>query len=176
MNPVRGRWLVAFDVDCGEFLPGRRLVLRGLRDEGTWAEAFGDRLPAGVAGPGRAVSLEHEVVPGIREDDPDGPGWYGRELAGVEFHPDLPRPAWDRGDGQGWLAVPPGEPCARGGWGPYALPRGARLLRFAVFANLAVRPAADGGVVVHRVSDPAGHLVVDLATGTAGWEPARPGR
>jgi hypothetical protein len=68
--------LVSFDVDCGEVVPGRHLRLRGLRDEGRWPDRLGNRLPDEVQGSSQMVSLHWEVVPPVREDDPDAARWY----------------------------------------------------------------------------------------------------
>lgn len=169
--------LLAFDVDCGEVVPGRHLWLRGLRDEGHWPDRLGNRLPDDVAGSWQMVSLDWEVVPAVGRDDPDAAAWHRSDVAEVRYDVDPPL-GWDpftaSGVGGATVDAPPGH---SGSYGPYPLPDGAREVSFTVIPYLDRRPGGaqdpDGAAhVVERSPDPVGRVVIDLPARVASWEPA----
>lgn len=174
--------LLAFDVDCGEVVPGRHLHLRGLRDEGHWPDRLGNRLPDDVQGSWQMVSLDWEIVPAVREDDADAAKWYQHDVAEVEYAVD-PALSWDMhrasGVGGGTVDVTPGQPSSRGSYGPYPLPVDARQVSFAVFPYLnrrSVSPRGDSaaGDVIEGSQHPVGRVVIDLSAAAARWEVAAP--
>jgi len=169
--------LVDFDVDCGEVVPGRHLHLRGLRDEGHWPDAAGNRLPDQAGGPWQMVSLDYEIVPAVREDDTDAGQWFVSPIADVEYEVDPPV-TWavqEAGNvGGGSVTGEPGQPYSRGSYGPYPLPDDARQVVFTLTAYRDRRPgegAGQGGpdFVVEAAEQPLGRVVIDVRAGTARW-------
>ncbi|GAA4984477.1 hypothetical protein [Kineococcus glutinatus] len=174
--------LLAFDVDCGEVVPGRHLHLRGLRDGGRWPDRLGNRLPEHVQGDWQMVSLEWEVVPAVRADDPDAAQWYQHDVAEVEYRIDPPLD-WDlhtaSGVGGGSVDATPGRLGTRGAYGPYPLSADAREVSFTVTPYLH-RHSGGGlshgatGDVVDSSHRPIGRVVIDLGAASARWERAAP--
>lgn len=166
--------LLTFDVDCGEVVPGRHLHLRGLRDEGRWPDRLGNRLPDHVQGNWQMVSLDWELDPPVREDDPDAAKWYQHEVADVEYRVD-PALDWDlrtaSGVGGGTVDATPGQPSFHGTYGPYPLPADARQVSFAVFPYRD-RRLIDDSCVIEGSHDAVGQVVIDLTSGAARWEGA----
>jgi len=175
----KGTLLVAFDVDCGEVVPGRHLHLRGLRDEGHWPDAAGNRLPEQAGGSWQMVSLDYEINPAVHEDAPDAGQWFVSPVADVEYEvdPPLPREVQEAGNiGGGSATGEPGQPYSRGSYGPYPLPGGAREVVFTLTPYLDRRPGEDAGrggpdFVVEVARQPLGRVVIDVAAGAARWEP-----
>ena len=170
--------LLALDVDCGEVVPGRRLRVRGLRDEGRWPDRLRNRLP--VAGDWQMVSLDYDLVPPVHRDHPDAPAWYQHDVAEVTYEVDPPL-TWDLatagGVGGGTGGEASGQPSSHGTYGPYPLPSGARRVVFTVFPHLDRRPGGEAsGDVVVGSQEPAGRVVVDLGAGAGRWEPVTPAR
>lgn len=160
--------LVRFDVDCGELVLGRRVVARGLVDEGSWPDALGNEPPADVGGTWRMVSLEHELVPGFTDEEIAAAPWEHVPVVDAVYRTDVPL-TWSTGDEDGGPAgfdTPPGEVKAVGRCGPYPLPEGARQLSFDLFAVLDA-----WGHRTRRSSAPVGSVVVDLTTASARWVP-----
>ena len=179
IDDERGTLLVAFHVDCGEVVPGRHLHLRGLRDEGHWPDAAGNRLPERAGGSWQMVSLDYEIVPAVHEDDADAGQWFVSPVAEVEYEvdPPLPREVQEAGNVGGVsVTAEPGQPCSRGGYGPYPLPEGAREVVFTLTPYLDRRPGGDAGrggpdFVVQAATQPLGRVVIDVAAGATRWEP-----
>jgi hypothetical protein len=172
--------LLAFDMDCGEVVPGRHLHLRGLRDDGHWPDRLGNRLPDEVQGSCQMTSLDWEIVPAVSEGDHDAAKWYQHDVAEVQYSLDPPL-SWDlrTASGVGGCSVDatPGEPSSRGTYGPYPLPAGVRQVSFTVIPYLDRRPAdhSDGegtGSVIKGSRHPVVQVVVDLPSRSARWEPA----
>lgn len=170
--------LLTFDVDCGEVVPGRHLHLRSLRDEGRWPDRLGNRLPDHVHGSWQMVSLQWELVPAVREDDPDAAKWYQHDVADVEYRVD-PALGWDlrtaSGVGGGTADATPGQPNSHGTYGPYPLPADARQVSFTVFPYRDRRPGDDrdripNSYVIEGSQHAAGKVVIDLTSGAARWE------
>lgn len=138
---------MTFDIDCGEVVPGHRLVARGLGRGGVtdWSEW-------GITVPATGFSFEYEFVPGIPAAEQDN---FFDYLFDLEYHPDVDLGAAPP-DG-GALAPFEGGPAPHGSRGEWPLPDGAVDLRFDI--------ASAQGV-------PLGGLRVDLAARTAAWTPA----
>lgn len=160
--------LASFDVDCGELIPGQRVIARGLTDEGTWPDALGSKPPAEVGGTWQMISLEYELVPGFTDEDIAAAPWGSVPIVDAVYSTDVPL-AWSTGDERGGLAsfdVPPGEVKAVGQCGPYPLPAEAKQVFFRLFAVLDAR-----GNRIWRSPQPVGDVVVGLADGSAQWRP-----
>ncbi|WP_432483454.1 hypothetical protein [Kineococcus esterisolvens] len=175
----QGGLLVGFDVDCGEVVTGRHLHLRGLRDEGSWPDAAGNRPPAQAGGPWQMVSLDYEIVPPVHEDDADAGQWFVSPLADVEYEV-APPLRWDVQEagniGGGSTTGVLGQPYSRGSYGPYPLPDDARQVVFTLTPYLDRRPGEETGrggpdFVVEAAEQPLGRVVIDVRAGAARWEP-----
>ncbi|MCI2237407.1 hypothetical protein MO973_05865 [Paenibacillus sp. TRM 82003] len=161
--------LASFDVDCGELVPGQRVIARGLTDEGTWPDALGNEPPAEAGGTWQMVSLEYELVPGFTDEQIDAAPWENVPIVDAVYRTDAPL-AWSTGGEHGGMAsfeTPPGQVKAIGQCGPYPLPPEAEQVSFELFAVLDAQ-----GSRVWASSRPVGAVVVDVASGTAHWRPA----
>jgi hypothetical protein len=159
-------------------VPGRHLHVRGLRDEGRWPDRLGNRLPDDVQGSWQMVSLDWELVPAVREDDPDAAKWYQHDVAEVEYRVDPPL-SWDlrtaSGVGGGTVDATPGQPSSHGAYGPYPLPADAHDVSFTVFPYLERRTSNErdrraSNDVIEGSQHPVGQVVIDLASEAARWE------
>ncbi|WP_375475374.1 hypothetical protein [uncultured Jatrophihabitans sp.] len=151
-------FLLCFDIDCGELVPGHHFVARGLSDVGQlnrsdWDESATDSAPV------QGFALEYELTPGVSEGHRDD---FFRYLVGVSYDADVELP-WEPTDG-GAIAPFVGGPSTHGSRGDWPLPADARLLTFTLFGVEA------GSTFTSHT--PAGELVVDLETRSARWLPA----
>lgn len=152
------RWLLSFDVDCGELVAGHRFVARGLQDDGPLDPADWGVEPVGADGGVHGASLEYELAPGVPAEAGDGPPFP--YLAGMAYAADVPLP-WEASD-DGVIANFAGEPTTHGSRGPWPVPSGATVLTFTLF------PVDGSGFPSNQA---AGELVVDLVAGSARWLP-----
>lgn len=159
---------IVFGVDCGDVLLGHRLTATGLRRDGL----SNDGVHADYAGhtPGRPVhpmaSLTYRITPVLVEGD----SWRDVD-ATVSLDPPADPTIWDE------VHVPGGErdatPGAKdtvGAFGPFIVPDDTatvtvHLTEVTISVGDAPAPPGDAKRVL-------GDVVVDLATGTARWEPA----
>lgn len=63
---LANRLLATFDLDCGELVPGHRLIARGLADEGRSSDDF---LGGTDNVEQQMIGLEYEPVPGITAEE-----------------------------------------------------------------------------------------------------------
>jgi hypothetical protein len=146
--------MLSFDVDCGELVPGHRLIARGLRSSGLMSCPGWDDSDEEVS----AFSFEYELVPGVRADEFRSAFGY---IVGIYFDADVPLP-WEPSD-SGAIAPANGGASTHGSRGDWPLPDGARVLTFTM---VAVTPAG------WQAEEPSGELVVDLVDRSARWVPA----
>jgi hypothetical protein len=146
----RRTFLVTFDVNCGELLPGHDFVARGLSDDGHGTGTDD------AAAPVQLFSLEYELVPGVPPSEADD---LSRHLVGVYYSADVDLP-WEPVDG-GAIAPFEGGASTHGSRGSWPLPAAARRLTFDLHA------VPRGQRWPNDTA--AGQLVVDLAAGTARW-------
>jgi hypothetical protein len=146
--------MLSFDVDCGELVPGHRLIARGLTSSGTMSFPSWDEDEVECA----AFSFEYELVPGVREGEFRSAFGY---IVGIGYDADVELP-WEPSD-SGAIAPALGGASTHGSRGDWPLPDGARVLTFTL---VAVTPSG------WQAEQPAGELVVDLADGSARWTPA----
>ena len=145
-------FLLSFDLDCGELLPGHRFIARGLEDDGPldapeWDESHTDATHV------QGFSFEYELAPGV---PPQAGRDFFRYLVSISYDADIELP-WEPVDG-GAIAPFEGGPSTHGTRGSWPLPDGARLLTFTLSGD--------------ATSDaPAGDVVVDLVTRSARWVP-----
>jgi hypothetical protein len=161
--------LLVFDVDCGELVPGRHFIARGLGgpfrvstlDRWNGDDPPDPRLMAEFeeAGGYPAFALEYELVPGVAVAE--GNGNFFRFLVGITYHADVKLP-WYPNDG-GAIAPFEGGPATHGARGDWPLPPDATVLTFTL------APVNPDGFADHE--HPAGDLVVDLVQGSATWHP-----
>jgi hypothetical protein len=149
-------FLLSFDINCGELVPGHRFVARGLSDVGPlnvaeWTETVAHSSVQGFA-------LEYELLPGVPSDRSDD---IFRYLVGISYKSDVELP-WDPADG-GAIAPFEGGSSTHGSRGDWPLPIGARRLTFTLFG---IPPGSRFPSEV-----PSGELVVDLDLGAAEWRP-----
>ncbi|MCE0534549.1 hypothetical protein LWF15_03430 [Kineosporia rhizophila] len=160
--------LQAFDVDCGELVPGHNFIARGLAgpyeltvpqewdgDAGEYEQMLEYLDGGGYLG----FSLEYELAPGVPPQS-DGAALF-RYLVGIQYEADVPLP-WEPQDG-GAIAPFTGGDTTHGSRGDWPLPPQARVLTFSLY------PVSSEGFTEE---EPAGHLVVDLQKAEAHWRPA----
>jgi hypothetical protein len=160
--------MLSFDVDCGELVPGHHFIARGLGGpfrlpipddwDGDIAE-YEHMLEYEEAGGYPGFTLEYELVPGVAAG-PAGKDFF-RYLVGVSYAADVKLPWWPN-DG-GVIAPFEGGDATHGARGDWPLPPDAKVLTFSIAAVNAAGFADSG--------NPAGDLVVDVAHGTAVWQP-----
>jgi hypothetical protein len=158
--------MMAFDVDCGELIPGHHFIARGLGGpfrlpipddwDGDGSE-YEQMLEFGEAGGYPGFTLEYELVPGIPAQ---AGGDFFRYLVGVSYAADVPN------DG-GAIAQFEGGDATHGFRGDWPLPPNATVLTFSIAG---IDPA---GFTDHE--NPAGDLVVNVLHGNAAWHPAGAG-
>jgi hypothetical protein len=152
--------LIEFTIDCGELIPGHRVVLTGLSDNGRSRSDLTSREQE-IACP--LVSLEYALVPGVHPDEVvDGFTEGFMPLAGC--HADVQAPwttAGFNGIGPGGIEVFAGGERTNGTLGPWPAPDGARRLTFVL--HRPPRTQADPHTPI------VGTVVVDLVEGTAEW-------
>lgn len=157
--PARGpalagrSFVVTFDVDCGELLPGHNFVARGLSDSGAGSGPDDDEPPT------QLISLEYELVPGVPQSESHDIWGY---LVGIEYAADVELP-WAVTDG-GAIAPFEGGATTHGSRGSWPIPEGARHLTFDLYPVRAGERWPD--------DRPAGQLVVDLHEQVAHWKAA----
>ena len=162
--------LVSCNVDCGDVLPGHRLVVRGLRHDGYSGDAVnGDHMDHYEGKPvHRVVSLVYALVPGLSEEEHQG------DLdvdATVVLDPQPDPAVW------GSILTMGGERDARtdgaetsGAFGPFVLPEATERVTATLTQITISRPAAP-----HASPRSAGRLgtfELDIASGAAHWTPA----
>jgi hypothetical protein len=154
---ARRSFLLSFDVDCGELIPGHHLIARGLSDAGRLiaADRDGSAVDQMVAG----FCLEYELVPGVPADRSDN--FFGYVVQ-IDYRADVDLP-WEPVDG-GALAPFEGGPSTHGGRGDWPLPADARLLTFAMHRIVPGTTFPDATAT--------GELRVDLSSGSAEWHPS----
>src|SRR3954453_3483540 len=134
--------IIAFDVDCGELIPGHRFIARGLVDDGRSADDLtsGDQTRHQEL---QMVSLAYELVPGVTAAE-------AAEGAGADFGveatyaTDVPL-SWTTGGGgfgPGSIDEYAGGASTGGASGPWPLPDDAARLRFTLYGT-GPRPPED---------------------------------
>lgn len=121
--------LLAFDVDCGEAIPGHRLLAKGLRKDGYSDDGMHSDYSHHYQGKPvhRMVSLEYALVPGLSAQQLDG---SRRDVdAVVTLDPPADPDHWDtRLAPGGWRDAIPGRPETTGAFGPFVLPEGTKRI------------------------------------------------
>ncbi|MFN7151017.1 MAG: hypothetical protein ACK4V6_16255 [Microthrixaceae bacterium] len=163
--------LVDCEIDCGEVLPGHRLIARGLRDDGySDDDNNGDFMHHHEGKPvHRVVSVVYALVPGLSEPEDD-----------VSLDVDATVVLDPAPDPEVWGSVltlggerdaRPGGSETAGAFGPFVFPEATervivRLSRITVARSGAPFPA--------QAADERrlGALEVDMSSGAAHWEPA----
>lgn len=152
------------DVDCGQWSPGHRLVIRGLRADGSsdssmLADYSGHR-PGKPVEP--MVSVEYAIVPGITTDDELH---VGHDMdATVSLDPPADAQLW--GDpitmGGERSGVPDPEETT-GAFGPFVLPQQTRRIIMELRPIWVTSPHHDPGPLPPELM-PGGRLTIDLQT------------
>lgn len=162
--------LVPLDVDCGEVLPGHRLVVRGLRDAGCSDDATnGDCMDHYEGKPvHRVASLVYALVPGLSLEEHQG---HLDIDVRVTLDPQPDPVVW------GSALTMGGERDARAGraetvgvFGPFVLPEATRRL-VATVTQIALSRFGEPSSPTRGAGD-LGAVEVDLASGAAHWTPA----
>ena len=160
------------NVDCGEVLPGHRLVVRGLRDDGRSDDSLhGDYMGHSEGKPvHRVVSLVYALVPGLAEPEP------GSDTLDVDVTVVLdPAP-----DPEVW-----GSPLTMGGerdarwgggetagtFGPFVFPDDTERVIAEMEQITLVPPDAPRPAKIAEERQ-LGTLELDLVSGSARWRPA----
>lgn len=156
------------DVDCGEWSPGHRLVIRGLREDGTSDSSmladYRQHHPGKPVEP--MVSVVYAIVPGLTADELQS----SHDMdATVSLNPPADAQHW--GDpitmGAERCAVPDTEETT-GAFGPFVLPQQTRRIIMEltpIHVTSADRPAEAG---THELM-PSGRLTIDLQTQRASF-------
>ena len=152
--------LVEFEIDCGELIPGHRVVLAGLSDNGHSRSDLTSREQEIAC---QMVSLEYALIPGVRPDEVVQ-GFDERFLLLAGYHADVELPwttAGFNGLGPSGIELFAGGEHTNGTLGPWPVPDGARRLTFVLH-----RPPSSG---VDPRTPVVGTLDVDLAERVAEW-------
>ncbi|MCY1141545.1 hypothetical protein OWR29_26405 [Actinoplanes sp. Pm04-4] len=155
--------VVDFEIDCGELVPGHRVVLTGLSDNGRSRSDLTSREQEMAC---QTVSLEYALIPGVRPDEVvEGFDEEFMLLAG--YHADVELPwttAGFSGVGPSGIDLFDGGERTNGTLGPWPVPDGARRLTFVL------RRPPSSRVDPH--TPVAGTLDVDLVERVAEWAEA----
>ena len=157
-----------FDVDCGDVLPGHRLVATGLRIDGSSDDDnHADYSEHRSGKPVHAMaSLTYVVTPALPAD------LGGRDVdvrvrltppADADFWPAVTSPGGEREE-------IPGAARTRGAFGPFILPSTTRLV-VAELSNVAVAVGRNAEMDAHPPRT-LGALTIELGAGAATWTPA----
>ena len=162
--------LVPCNVDCGEVLPGHRLVVRGLRHDGYSDDAInGDCMGHYEGKPvHRVVSLVYALVPGLSEQEHQG----SLDIDVTVVLDPQPDPAvW------GSVLTMGGERDARadgaetsGEFGPFVFPEATERVTATVTQITVGRPGAPPPST--RSAGRLGSVEVEITSGAAHWTPA----
>lgn len=162
--------LVPLDVDCGEVLPGHRLVVRGLRADGYSDDADKSDYMGHYEGKPahRVVSLVHAFVPGFSVEEHQG----GLDIDVTVTLDPQPDPAvW------GSVLTMGGErdagadqPETLGAFGPFVFPEATAqvvvtLTQIAISREGEPTPVTRGAGIL-------GTVEVNVSSGAAHWQPA----
>jgi hypothetical protein len=152
--------LVEFEIDCGELLPGHRVVLTGLSDNGRSRSDLTSREQEIAC---QMVSLEYALIPGVRPDEVvEGFDTGFVLLAGYRADVELPwTTAGFNGVGPGGIELFEGGERTNGTLGPWPVPDDARRLTFVLHRPPSSRVEPHTPVV--------GTLHVDLVERVAEW-------
>ena len=152
--------LVEFEIDCGELIPGHRVVLTGLFDNGRSRSDLTSREQEVAC---QMVSLEYALVPGVHPDEVVE-GFDERFVLLAGYRADVKLP-WTTGGfngiGPGGIELFEGGERTNGTLGPWPAPDGARRLTFVLHRPPSSRVDPHTPVV--------GTLVVDLLERAAEW-------
>lgn len=162
--------LVPFDVDCGEVLPGHRLVVRGLRHDGYSDDGLNGEYMDHFEGKPvhRVVSLVYALVPGLSEQEHHG----SLDVDATVVLDPQPDPAvW------GPVLTMGGERDARadraetlGAFGPFVFPEATEQLTATLTQITISRPGAPSPST--SSTGLQGTMAVEIASGAARWTPA----
>ena len=169
-NGVRMR--LSCNVDCGEVLPGHRLLARGLRDDGYSDDSPNGDYTGHFEGEPvhRMGSLSYAFVPGLSQPECGGSGLDVDADVALDPPPD---PAvWGSALIMG--AERDGRPAGSetaGAFGPFVFPEGTERVR------VRLRQVTLVPVDAPRVTETAaerwlGTLDLDVRAGAAHWTPA----
>ncbi len=164
--------LVAFDVDCGEFLAGHRFLARGLRADGYSDDIVHRDYSEHVAGKPvhRMVSLTYALVPGLTADEQgSGPGVD----ADVVLEPPADPHYWGAILTVGGEQQPASAGSAEtvGALGPFVLPEATRRVTIELAEVMPV-DSVDNSRREDENTRIAGRLEIDVSSGRASWTPA----
>jgi len=164
--------LLSCNVDCGEVLPGHRLVARGLRDDGYSNDSMNSDYMGHYEGKPvhRVVSLVYALIPGLAQPER---GSQSLDVDAKVVLDPLPDPAvW------GSVLTMGGERDARpggsetvGAFGAFILPEGTKrlLVELSQIALVPIdAPRTAGGGTERRL----GTLEIEITAGAAHWVPA----
>lgn len=161
---------VPLDVDCGEVVPGHRLVVRGLRDDGYSDDADKSDYMGHYEGKPvrRVVSLVYALIPGLSAGEHQG---HLDIDVTVTLDPQPDPVVW------GPVLSMGGERDARAGraetvgaFGPFVLPEETTRL-VATVAQIALSRSGEPSPPTRGAGD-LGTVEVDLVSGAAHWTPA----
>jgi len=160
------------DVDCGQWSPGHRLVIRGLREDGlsdsSMLADYSEHHSGKPVEP--MVSVVYAIVPGLAADELQ---------SGYETDPtvslDPPADAQHWGDpikmGGERSAVPETEETT-GAFGPFVLPQQTRRIIMELTPIWVTYPNRHpGGGPPPPALMPPGRLIIDLQTQSASFAP-----
>lgn len=162
--------LLTFNVDCGEVLPGHRLITTGLRDDGLSNDSMNADYMHHYKGKSvhRVASLTYELVPGL--DQPEHEGSVDVDVSVVLEPPPNPDEWGSVLTMGGERAMTLGGPSTEGAFGPFVLPEGTKRLTASLTRVTIFRP--ESRPVGDTTERPLGTLHVDVASGAAHWSPA----
>lgn len=163
--------LLSCNVDCGEALPGHRLVARGLRDDGYSNDSLNHDYMGHYDGKPvhRVVSLVYALIPGLSQRE------HGNSLdvdARVVLDPPPDPAVW------GSVLTMGGERDARpaasetaGAFGPFVFPDGTKRLNVELSQVTLVATGAPSPAET-ATERRLGTLELEITSGAAHWTPA----
>jgi hypothetical protein len=165
--------LVAFEVDCGDAIPGHRLLANGLREDGFSDDSMlGDYSHHYDGKPvHRMVSVDYTLVPGLESQELDG---SHRDVdAIVTLDPPANADHWDtRLTPGGERDAIPGRSETKGAFGPFVLPDQTKRIAVELSAVTIVPDGARTPPDLPRTDPLLGTLDIELPSGAARWTPA----
>lgn len=165
------RMLLCFNIDCGEVLPGHRLVTQGLREDGYSNDGRnGDYMDHHEGKPVHPVaSLTYALVPGLTREEQDN----SRDIdASAVLDPPLDPDEWGTVITMGGERdARPGGPEIAGAFGPFAFPEATKRLTVTL-TQITVFRAGSPTPTAQVTDQVLGTLEVDVSSATGYWTPA----
>lgn len=164
--------LLSCNVDCGDVLPGHRLVAKGLRDDGYSNDSLnGDYMEHYEGKPvHRVASLVYALIPGLSQPDR---GSNGLDVdARVVIDPPPDPAVWGSVLTMGAERdARPGGSETAGAFGPFVLPEGTERVSIEL-SQFTLGPTDSQRGVETPEERRLGTVELDIASGAAHWTPA----